>query len=62
MLIVYRLLINLIFILSPIIFVIRFLKKKEDPKRFIEKLGFFSKKNVRNEKLFFRVKLLQTSS
>ena len=44
MLFVYRFLINLIFILSPIIFVIRFLKKKEDPLRFKEKIGFFSKK------------------
>ena len=41
MLIAYRFLINLIFILSPIILVFRFLKKKEDPVRFKEKLGFF---------------------
>ena len=47
MLLVYRLLINLIFILSPIIIFIRLLKKKEDLKRFKEKVGFFSvrKKN-----------------
>ena len=53
MLIVYRLLINLIFILSPIIFVIRFFKKKEDPKRFIEKLGFFSKKKINGKLIWF---------
>ena len=44
MITVYRFLINLIFIISPIIFVFRLLKKKEDPIRFKEKLGFFSKK------------------
>jgi len=53
MLIVYRLLINLIFILSPIIFVIRFFKKKEDPKRFKEKLGFFSKKKINGKLIWF---------
>ena len=44
MFIFYRFLINLIFILSPIIILIRIIKKKEDPKRFFEKIGFFSKK------------------
>ena len=43
MIIVYRLLINLILIISPIIVIFRFFKKKEDPIRFKEKLGFFSK-------------------
>ena len=52
MLIVYRLLINLIFILSPVIFLIRFFKKKEDLVRFKEKLGFFRKKK-RNGKLIW---------
>ncbi len=47
MLLLYRFLINLTFILSPLIIFIRLLKKKEDLKRFKEKLGFFSirKKN-----------------
>ena len=40
MLIVYRLLINLIFILSPVIFIIRFFKKKEDLVKKKKKLGF----------------------
>ena len=43
MLSIYRIAINLILILTPIIFIIRLLKKKEDPKRFKEKLCFFSK-------------------
>ena len=43
MIIVYRLLINLILVASPLIIIFRFLKKKEDPIRFKEKLGFFSK-------------------
>ena len=50
MLIVYRILINLIFILSPIILIIRLLKKKEDIKRFKEKFCFFSKRR-RNGKI-----------
>ena len=53
MLFVYRFLINLIFILSPIIFVIRFLKKKEDPLRFKEKIGFFSKKKRSGKLIWF---------
>jgi 3-deoxy-D-manno-octulosonic-acid transferase len=44
MIIIYRLLINLILIISPLIVIFRFFKKKEDPVRFKEKLGFFSKK------------------
>ena len=50
MLFIYRFLINFIIILSPIILVIRFFKKKEDPIRFKEKFGFFSK-GRRNGKL-----------
>ena len=51
MLIVYRILINLIFILSPIILIIRLLKKKEDIKRFKENFVFFLKEEG-VEKLF----------
>ena len=40
----YRILTNLILILSPIIIFIRLLKKKEHPKRFKEKFGFYTKK------------------
>ena len=44
MIILYRLLTSLILVLSPIILIIRLLKKKEDPKRFKEKFCFFSEK------------------
>ena len=53
MLIVYRILINFIFILSPIILVIRLLKKKEDIKRFKEKFCFFSKKRGNGKLIWF---------
>ncbi len=53
MLIAYGFLINLIFILSPIIIILRFIKKKEDPKRFQEKLGFFKKKKKTGKLLWF---------
>ena len=53
MLTTYRFLINLIFLLSPIIFIVRFLKKKEDPVRFREKLGFFSKKKIKGKLIWF---------
>ena len=43
MILFYRFFINLVLILSPFIILIRLLKKKENPKRFIEKLGFFTK-------------------
>ena len=49
----YRILINLIFILSPIIIIIRLLQKKEDPSRFREKLGFFSKKKTKGNLIWF---------
>ena len=42
----YRILINLVLFLSPIIILIRLLQKKEDPIRFKEKLGFYSKKKT----------------
>ena len=44
MIIIYRFFINLILVISPLIIIFRFFKKKEDPIRFREKLGFFSKK------------------
>ena len=43
MLSVYRILINLIFIFSPIIIIFRLFKKKESVYRFKEKYCFFSK-------------------
>ena len=53
MLIAYRILINLTFILSPIILIFRLLKKKEDPKRFVEKIGFFKKLKIKGNLIWF---------
>tara|TARA_Y100000389_G_scaffold198088_1_gene233947 strand:- start:850 stop:2106 length:1257 start_codon:yes stop_codon:yes gene_type:complete len=53
MIVYYRLLTVLIFILSPIIVIIRLFKKKEDPKRFKEKFCFFSKKRVKGKLVWF---------
>ena len=50
---VYRILINLIVLFSPIIILIRLLKGKEDLNRFSEKLGFFSKKKVGKKLIWF---------
>ena len=49
---VYRILTNLILVFSPIIILVRLLKKKEHPTRFKEKLGFYSKKKI-NGKLIW---------
>ena len=53
MLIAYRILINLTFILAPIIIVFRLLKKKEHPKRFVEKIGFFKKLKIKGDLIWF---------
>jgi len=53
MLIAYRILINITFILSPIIFIFRLFKKKEDPKRFVEKIGFFKKLKKKGNLIWF---------
>ena len=53
MLLIYRILINLILLFSPIIILIRILKKKEHPVRFLEKVGFFSKKRKRGNLIWF---------
>ena len=42
---VYNIFLNIVFLLSPIIFLVRILNSKEDPKRFKEKLCIYSKKN-----------------
>ena len=44
MLLIYRILINIIFLLSPLIFLFRLYKKKENFNSYLQKLGFFSKK------------------
>ena len=53
MIYIYRFLINIIIILSPLIILIRLLKKKEDIKRFKEKFSFFSKKRGRGKLIWF---------
>ena len=53
MLLIYRIAINLIVFLSPIIILIRLFKKKEDPIRFKEKLCFFSKKKSKGNLIWF---------
>ena len=50
---IYRILTNLILFLSPIIILIRVLQKKEDPLRFKEKLGFYSKKRLNGKLIWF---------
>ena len=52
-LLVYRIFINLILIFSPIIILIRILKKKEDVHRFKEKFCFFSKKKIKKKLVWF---------
>ena len=42
---VYNIFLYIVFLLSPIIFLVRILNSKEDPKRFKEKLCIYSKKN-----------------
>ena len=49
----YRILINLILFLSPIIILIRLLQIKEDPLRFKEKLGFYSKRKLKGKLIWF---------
>ncbi len=53
MILFYRFFINLVFIFSPLVILIRLLKKKESPKRFKEKLGFFSKNNSKGKLIWF---------
>ena len=53
MFIFYRILINLTFLLSPIIISVRLLQRKEDLLRFKEKLGFFSKKKKKGKLIWF---------
>ena len=47
MLFFYRIVINLTLLISPLIIIYRLLKKKEDPKRFLEKYTITKKKNLK---------------
>jgi len=53
MLFVYRILVNLIFLFSPIIILIRLLKKKEHPTRFKEKFSIHTKKKLNGKLIWF---------
>ena len=53
MFVLYQLLISIIFLLSPIIILIRIFKNKEDKKRFLEKFCFHSKKRNLGKLIWF---------
>ena len=53
MLFIYRTIINLITLISPIIILLRLINKKEDPKRFKEKFCFFKKKKIKGKLIWF---------
>ena len=53
MLFIYKILINIIFFFSPFILIIRLIKNKEDPYRFKEKFGFFSKNKKKGKLIWF---------
>ena len=53
MLFFYRILINLVLLLSPIIILFRIIKKKEHPTRFLEKLGISSKTRMQGKVIWF---------
>ncbi len=50
---IYRFLINLVFFFSPIIIVLRLLRKKEDLYRFKEKFSFIKKKKQKGKLIWF---------
>ena len=52
MLIIYRILINIAYFLSPLIIILRLIRNKEDTKRYKEKFCFFSQKKELKVNLF----------
>ncbi len=50
---IYKVLINIVFLFSPLIILIRLIKRKENIKRFIEKFGFFTKKRISGKLIWF---------
>ena len=46
---IYNILISILILISPVIILIRVIKKKEDKIRFKEKFCFFSKKRVKGK-------------
>ena len=55
MLFLYRTFINILLLFSPLIIIYRIFKKKEDPKRFLEKLGVSSLGFNKNSLIWFHV-------
>ena len=53
MLFIYRILINFVFLISPIIIIIRLIKRKESFSRFKEKFCLFSKKRIEGKLIWF---------
>ena len=53
MLLIYRTLINLLFLFSPIIILVRIIKGKENPIRVKEKFSIFSKKRGKGKLIWF---------
>tara|TARA_B100000780_G_C21114537_1_gene450778 strand:- start:1235 stop:2482 length:1248 start_codon:yes stop_codon:yes gene_type:complete len=50
---VYRILLNLILVFSPLVILIRLLRKKEHPRRFKEKFGLYTKKRLTGKLIWF---------
>ena len=53
MIILYRIIINFIFLISPLIIIFRLIKKKEDLRRFKEKFCSFSEKKINGKTIWF---------
>ena len=53
MLLIYRLLTNIVLLISPLIIIYRIIKKKEHPIRCLEKIGIFSKIRKRGKLIWF---------
>ena len=53
MLFIYRLAINIVLLISPLIIIYRIIKKKEDPKIFLEKIGRFNYKKKNKNLIWF---------
>ena len=53
MLLIYRILINFILLISPVILIYRILKKKEHPRRCLEKIGIINKKRNKGKLIWF---------
>ena len=53
MLFFYRLLINFVIVIAPLVILIRIVKKKEDKKRFREKFCYFSQKRKKGKLIWF---------